>query len=201
MASIWESMFKDKKELWGFEPSPSTVLIKDFFIEKGIKNILIPGIGYGRNAQIFIENDIKVTGIEISKTAIELASNHFGSELFIHHGSATNMPFDKVQYDGIFCYALIHLLEPSEREKLIQDCYNQLAPNGYMVFVVVSKAAPMYGAGNFISKDQYEVQKGLRLYFYDKTAIVSEFGKAGLIEITEINEGLPFYIVKCQKSE
>lgn len=201
MASIWESMFKDKKELWGFEPSPSTVLIKDFFIEKGIKNILIPGIGYGRNAQIFIENDIKVTGIEISKTAIELASNHFGSELFIHHGSVTNMPFDKVQYDGIFCYALIHLLEPSEREKLIQDCYNQLAPNGYMVFVVVSKAAPMYGAGNFISKDQYEVQKGLRLYFYDKTAIVSEFGKAGLIEITEINEGLPFYIVKCQKSE
>ncbi|HZH86815.1 MAG TPA: class I SAM-dependent methyltransferase [Brumimicrobium sp.] len=201
MTSIWESMFKDKKELWGFEPSPSTVLIKDFFIEKGIKNILIPGIGYGRNAQIFIENDIKVTGIEISKTAIELASNHFGSELFIHHGSVTNMPFDKVQYDGIFCYALIHLLEPSEREKLIQDCYNQLAPNGYMVFVVVSKAAPMYGAGNFISKDQYEVQKGLRLYFYDKTAIVSEFGKAGLIEITEINEGLPFYIVKCQKSE
>ena len=28
-----------------------------------MKNILIPGIGYGRNAQVFKENGIEVTGI------------------------------------------------------------------------------------------------------------------------------------------
>ena len=45
------------------------------------------------------------------------------------------MPFDGNKYDGIFCYALIHLLDSKERKKLIQDCYNQLTENGFMVFL------------------------------------------------------------------
>lgn len=51
----------------GFEPTESAILAKDFFLEKNIKDILVPGIGYGRNAKVFIDNDINVTGIEISK--------------------------------------------------------------------------------------------------------------------------------------
>lgn len=73
MENFWEKNFKIKQTMWGFEPSESAILVKDFFIEKGIKEILIPGIGYGRNARLFVENGFDVTGIEISKTAIELA--------------------------------------------------------------------------------------------------------------------------------
>lgn len=51
--AFWESAFIEKQEMWGFEPSKSAVLTKDFFVQKSVKNILIPGIGYGRNAQIF----------------------------------------------------------------------------------------------------------------------------------------------------
>lgn len=56
--------------------------------------MLIPGIGYGRNAQIFRDNGMKVTGIEISGTAIEMAKKHYGSDMTIYHGSVTDMPFD-----------------------------------------------------------------------------------------------------------
>lgn len=199
MAEIWESIFQNNEEMWGLEPTPSTLLAKDFFIENEIKNILIPGFGYGRNAQVFIENGIKVTGIEISKTAIEKAKIHFGSDTKIHHGSVTDMPFDTLQYQGIYSYSLIHLLDRPERKKLIQDCYNQLEVNGYMIFVAISKKSPTYKTGNFISKDRYEVHKGLYLYFYDEEAIKNEFGDFGLIEISEIEEDFPFYIVKCKK--
>ena len=65
MDEFWEENFNKHKEMWGFEPAISAVLTKDFFIEKGLKNILIPGIGYGRNAQIFRDNGISVTGIEL----------------------------------------------------------------------------------------------------------------------------------------
>ena len=84
---FWETNFVEKQEMWGFEPSNSAVLTKDFFLEKFIKNILIPGMGYGRNAQIFIDNGITVTGIEISQTAIDLAKNHYGTGTTIYHGS------------------------------------------------------------------------------------------------------------------
>jgi len=199
MTEFWEEAFRDKQEMWGFKPAQSAILTKDFFVEKGIANILIPGIGYGRNAQLFIENEMEVTGIEISKTAIALARKHYGTDMVIHHGSVTDMPFDNNQYTGIFCYALIHLLDSDERAKLISDCYNQLTENGYMVFTAITKQAQTYGQGKQIGKDRFEMYGGVKMFFYDSQAVQEEFGKYGLIEVTAVNENYPFYLIKCRK--
>lgn len=196
---FWETAFGEKQEMWGLEPALSAVLTKDFFLQHTVKNMLIPGIGYGRNAQIFRDNGIAVTGIEISNTAIELAKKHFGEDMRIYHGSVTDMPFDQNTYDGIFCYALIHLLDSNERKKLISDCYNQLSENGYMVFTVISKTANTYGKGKLISTDRYELFEGAQIYFYDQESIKAEFGGYGLFEITEIEENQSFYLIKCKK--
>jgi 2-polyprenyl-3-methyl-5-hydroxy-6-metoxy-1,4-benzoquinol methylase len=197
---FWEAAFSQKQEMWGFEPAVSAVLAKDFFLEHSVKNVLIPGIGYGRNAQVFRENGIMVTGIEISKTAIEMAKKHYGAEMKIYHGSVTDMPFDNRRYEGIFCHALIHLLDTEERKKLIRDCYNQLADKGYMVFSVISKKAHTYGQGTFISPDRYEIFPGIKMFFYDRESVQAEFGKAGLFEITEVEDVFPFFLIKCRKT-
>ncbi|KAA2217218.1 class I SAM-dependent methyltransferase [Maribacter flavus] len=199
MTEFWETAFNDKQEMWGMKPAKSAELTKNFFLEKSIKNILIPGIGYGRNAQPFIENGIKVSGIEISKTAIELAKKHYGNEMTIFHGSVTEMPFDDKKYEGIFCYALIHLLDSENRKKLIQDCYNQLTENGFMVFTTITKNAPQFGKGELISKDRYEIHKGAKIFYYDKESVKTEFEKYGLFEITEVDENHSMYLIKCKK--
>jgi SAM-dependent methyltransferase len=199
MTEFWEEAFKDKQEIWGLKPAKSTVITKDFFVEQKVKSVLIPGIGYGRNAQIFRDNGMTVTGIEISETAIELSKKHFGNEMKIHHGSVTEMPFDNNLYDGIFCYGLIYLLDKSERTKLIQDCYNQLKENGFMVFTVITKQAVTYGQGTNIGKDRFEMFGGVKIFFYDSKTIAEEFGKSGLFEITEVTENYPFHLIKCKK--
>lgn len=201
MTEFWEERFIDKQEMWGLEPAKSAVLTKDYFVKNGVKDILIPGIGYGRNAQIFRDNKMTVTGIEISKTAIGLAKKHFGTDITIYHGSVTDMPFDDKKYDGIFCYALIHLLDKKEREKLIDDCYNQLTENGYMVFTTISKKAQTYGQGVCISNDRFEMFGGVKMFFYDKETIEEEFRKSGFFEITEVMENYPFYLIKCKKNK
>lgn len=199
MTEFWEEAFKVKQEMWGFEPAKSALLAKDFFVENGVKNMLVPGIGYGRNAQPFIDNGITVTGIEISKTAIELARKHYGAEMNIYYGSITDMPFDNIQYDGVFCYGLIHLLDSNERAKLIADCYNQLAENGYMIFTAITKESQTFGQGKYISKDRFEMFDGVKMFFYDKETIQEEFAEAGLFEIIEVTENYPFYLIKCRK--
>lgn len=200
MTEFWEEAFKEKQEMWGFEPAKSTVLAKDFFVEQKIKNVLIPGIGYGRNAKVFMENGMTVTGIEISQTAIDLAKKYFENALTIYHGSVTDMPFDDKLYDGVFCYGLIYLLDKEERRKLIQDCYRQLSENGTMIFTAITKDAPTYGHGTQISKDRFEMFGGVRIFFYDKETIDQEFASAGLFEVTEVTENYPFYIIKCRKN-
>jgi len=200
MAEFWEKAFNEKQEMWGREPAKSAQLAKDFFVENSIKDILIPGIGYGRNAQPFIENGIKVSGIEISKTAIELARKQYGNEMNLFHGAVNKMPFDAKKYDGIFCYALIHLLDFEEREILIQNCYNQLTENGFMIFTAITKNAPQFGKGNWISKDRYEIHPGAQLFYYDGESVTKEFEKYGLIEVIEVEENQPMYWIKCQKN-
>ena len=199
MTEFWEQLFKNNQALWGFEPSPTTVLTHALFVENKLKNILIPGIGYGRNAQIFRESGLTVTGIEISQTAIDLAHKHYGDDLIINHGSVTDMPFDDKLYDGIYSYALIQLLDKNERQKLIQDCFNQLSDNGFMVFATVTKDAPIYGQGSCIGKDSFELSGGLTMFFYDRQTISEEFSKAGLFEIVEVDDIYPFYLIKCKK--
>lgn len=199
MTEFWEKAFNNKQEMWGNNPAKSAELIKDFFLEKSVKNILIPGIGYGRNAQPFIESGLNVSGIEISRTAIDLARKHYGIDINIFHGSVTKMPFNNKKYDGIFCYALIHLLNSEERKKLIQDCYHQLTKNGFMVFTAITKNTSQYGQGELISKDRYEIHKGAKIFYYDQESVKTEFEKYGLFEITEVDENQSMYLIKCKK--
>lgn len=207
MTEFWESSFIENQTMWGFEPTDSAIVTKDFFLNKGVKDILVPGMGYGRNAKVFMDNGIDVTGIEISKTAIDLARQN-GLELNIFHGSVADMPFDNKLYDGIFCHALIHLLNKNDREKFIKDCYNQLKPNGYMIFTTISKEAPMFGKGKQLDKDYFEIMEGVKMFFYDSASVKQEFGEYGLLEISEIVEPhknmenkppFKFFMVKCQK--
>jgi 2-polyprenyl-3-methyl-5-hydroxy-6-metoxy-1,4-benzoquinol methylase len=187
-AEFWEKKFSDERTAWGFEPADSAVYAKNLFLEKKKSNILIPGIGYGRNAKIFIDSGIKVTGIEISKTAIGIAKKENGLKLQIHHGSVTDMPFDTQQYDGIFCYALIHLLNKPERKEFLKKCYSQLATNGIMIFTVISKKSAMFGQGRLLSKARFKIGIGLNVFFYDAESVKKEFGNYGLIECREFDE-------------
>ncbi len=192
MTEFWESSFIEKQTMWGFEPADSAIMAKNIFIEGKAKDILIPGIGYGRNARIFLDHGMTVAGIEISKTAIDLARTQNKLDIPIYHGSITDMPFDKKLYDGIFCYALIHLLNQRERRKFIKDCYNQLKPNGCMIFSTISKNDPMYGKGKQLSKDRFDMPSGAKLFFYDPDSIKREFGNYGLTDFSEIDEPIKF---------
>jgi len=200
MTEFWEEAFKEKQEMWGLKPARSTVLTKNFFVENKVKTVLIPGIGYGRNAQTFRDNGMTITGIEISQTAIDLGQKHFGKDLKIYHGSVTEMPFDDNLYEGIYCYGLIYLLNKEEREKLIQDCYIQLKENGFMVFTAITKEAQTYRQGTYLSKDRFEMFGGVKILFYDRETIEEEFGKYGLFEITDVTENYPFHLIKCKKN-
>ncbi len=199
MSEFWEEAFKEKQEMWGFTPVRVAVITADLFAKNGFKEILIPGIGYGRNAQPFLDKGIEVTGIEISLRAIELAKRHFGTSLKIHHGSVTEMPFDDNRYEGIFSHALIHLLDEDERIKLIGNCYNQLSDNGMMVFTAITKEAATYGQGKLIGKDRYEQFGGVNMFFYDEKTIQQEFESFGLIEIDTVTENYPFYLIQCRQ--
>jgi SAM-dependent methyltransferase len=193
MIDYWESRFNAEGAMWGFEPSESASLAIEIFKSNRVKSVLIPGMGYGRNADLFIQNGFEVAGIEISESAIKIAKG-IGLNCKIHHGSVTSMPFDKSTYDAVFCYALIHLLNSPERKKFLLECYKQLNSNGLMIFVVAPKQNQMYGKGRLISKDRFEVSKGLKVFYYDNDSIEKEFSPFGIFSDRLIEEPVRFMV-------
>lgn len=186
---FWEQAFSQRHEMWWWTPADSAKRALELFEKNVLHTILIPGFGYGRNAEVFTKNGYKVTGIEISETAVELGKKHFGDSIKIHHGSVSSMPFDTELYDGVFSYALLHLLSEDARKKCIRDCYNQLSPGGYMVFVSIAKSDFRYGQGKEVKTDTFEMPYGVTLFFYDTESIDIDFAEYGLVESIEISEG------------
>jgi SAM-dependent methyltransferase len=210
MTEFWEQSFKDKQEMWGWEPADSAVKTLELFKGHGFHKVLIPGFGYGRNAKIFIDNGFDVTGIEIAQTAIDIAREQLGDSVKVYHGSVDLMPFDQEVYDGIFSYALLHLLPTEERQQLIANCYKQLKVGGVMVFVSLSKMDFRYGQGNEVSQDTFESRPGVNLFFYDADSIESAFAEYGLKNAQVMNEPVVhskdkpaqgFWYIICQKGE
>lgn len=207
MTEFWETAFLSKNMMWGEGPALSALFARDCFLKQNIQDVLIPGVGYGRNARPFLDAGMVVTGIEISQTAIDLARQKMGLDITIYHGPVSDMPFDQKQYDGVFCFALIHLLDARHRQKLIKDCYDQLRSGGYMIFVAISTGASNYGKGTKIGPNRYEQHGGARIFFYDNAALHREFDAYGLVEIQEILEpsgkgagaGMSFLIAIARK--
>lgn len=208
MSEFWENKFQKIGTSWSFEPADSAIFACDLFAKSGLHKILILGVGYGRNVKPFLENGMNVAGIEISETAIQLARES-GLDFPIYRGSVLKMPFDKVEYDGIYCFALLHLFNLTDRRQLLKNYYNHLRKDGMMVFVVVSKDyKKLYEKGKLVSKDRFWLEKGLTVFFYHREAIEKEFSPFGLVEYREIDEPvkhlpnkepMKFFQVVCRK--
>jgi SAM-dependent methyltransferase len=191
MKEYWESKFKTEGPMWDFLPADSAMEAVKIFEANNLKNILLPGFGYGRNGKLFIEKGFNVTGIEISESAIEIArANNINCT--IHSGSVTEMPFDNKIYDGIYCYALIHLLNKKERGVFLDSCYKQLRIGGLLIFVVATINTSMFGTGKKLSKNRFKISNGLDVFFYDSSSVVKEFSPCGLIDYKEIEEPIKF---------
>jgi len=86
------------------------------------------------------------------------------------------------------------LLNKTARRIFLKSCYNQLKTGGLMIFTVVSKQANMFGNGRQLSKDRFEIMKGLNVYFYDSDSVKKEFADFGLTEFKDIEEPIKHMI-------
>ena len=61
-----------------------------------------------------------------------------------------------------------------------------------MIFIVASKQTSLYRSGKYLSKDRYEISKGLKVFFYDSDSIFKEFSDFGMTECKDIEEPVKF---------
>lgn len=189
MNSFWEERFCEEGKIWGENPSRTAEYAITLFKKYPVRTILIPGSGYGRNAEAFAREGFDVTGIEISPTAVALARQN-SEKIQYFEGSVDNMPFDDCQYDAIYCFNVLHLFLKDPRQIFLKRCRDQLKKGGLMFFVVFSDREPSFCTGRMVEENTFESKPGRAVHYYSREDLISEFDgleilKEGMIEDPE----------------
>lgn len=111
----------------------------DFSSYQG-KNLLEVGSGTGIDLVRFAREGANVTGIDLSKTAIDLARTNFmqngvNADLFVMNGECMQFPdnmFDVVYAHGVLQYT-------ADTEKMIAEIHRVLRPGGEVIMMVYNK--------------------------------------------------------------
>jgi len=189
MNTFWEERFCEEGKIWGDTPSRTAEMAIMLFKNAGVHELLVPGSGYGRNAEAFARAGFTVTGIEISKTALAIARNS-SFPIRYHRGSVLDMPFDDSMYDGIYCFNVLHLFLKKDRLAFLKRCREQVKSGGVMFFAVFSDLEPSFGTGRMVEENTFESKPGREVHYYSNDDLISEFSgmeiiKTGIIEDPE----------------
>jgi 2-polyprenyl-3-methyl-5-hydroxy-6-metoxy-1,4-benzoquinol methylase len=184
MNEYWNERFINEQFIWGIEPSEICSICDKYYNEYKVKNILIMGVGYGRNGKYFINKNYNVDGIEISEEAIRLGKK-FEPKIKYIKGSVLDINIEE-KYDGVFCYDLLHLFIKSDRETIIEKAIDCCKTNGIIMFSCFSVNDKTYRNGKEIEYNTYEVKKNKTVHFYDKESMETINKRLEPIEINEI---------------
>lgn len=191
MQAYWSKRFAQEGMIWGTQPSQTAELAFRLFKEHQVKKLLVPGIGYGRNAKLFTEAGMEVDGIELSPEAIELAQS-WNPEARVFQGSVLDMPFSEDLYDGIYCYDVIHLFLAKDRKRLIDRCIGQLKTGGVLFFTCFSELDKDFGIGRELEKNTYEVKKDKVVHFFTEEELLDSFKELSILTTGMVEDRLTY---------
>lgn len=127
-----------------YELEPHIVEIAEFGRWKE-KDVLDVGCGIATDGVRFARAGARYTGIDPSKTAVELARRRFrleGIEAPIVTGSATDLPFGDESFDLVWSHGVIHHIDRTEQA--VAEFHRVLRPGGTAIVMVYHRHSLNY---------------------------------------------------------
>ncbi len=185
--AYWDNRFSKEGKIWGESPSKSALYALKLFKKYKLQKVLIPGSGYGRHTKLFSENSYKTVGIEISKTAFEMAKKFDPQTTFIN-GSVMKMDIIGEKFDAIYCFNTLHLFLTYESKIFLEKCYHKLKKNSLIFFTVFSEKEPSFGRGKELEKNTFESKPGRPTHYFTEEDLVDYFKDYNVLETGIMDE-------------
>jgi SAM-dependent methyltransferase len=177
----WNKRFQNEGYVWGTTPSQTVAHTIEIFHQNGVRKILVPGSGYGRNTKPFSESGFDVTGVEISDLASEMA-REYDPQTRNYNGSVLDMPFADKQYDAVYCYNVMHLFRENDRFLCLKECADKVKEGGLLFFTVFSEREPSFGKGQEVEKNTFESRPGRPVHYFTEDELRGYFKDFQIIE-------------------
>jgi len=116
---------------------PLPTKLASFLEDKGARNVLEVGCGYGRACFYLRDNGCDVVGVDLDRVQIksaltEAASRSIRGEIGFIINDARGLCFPDSSFDVATLLALLTLVSESGRSKVLDEVYRVLRPSGYL---------------------------------------------------------------------
>jgi SAM-dependent methyltransferase len=107
------------------------------------KALLEVGCGIGTDLVRFARGGARVTGVDLSQTAIDLAKQNFAlrdlqpAELRVANGES--LPFADATFDVVYGHGVLQYTADASR--LVRECHRVLRPGGEAIFMVYNRVS------------------------------------------------------------
>ncbi len=201
ITGLWEQYYATLKQL----PErlkqlvPFVVEALPTFKRYKIKHLLDLGCGAGRHCIYLSKSGFNVVGVEVSKSALELAKKWAREEnvkntTFLK-ATMTNIPFNDCSFDAVISISVIHHAVKSDIVKTVGEIHRVLKRNGVFLANLTSAKDPRYGIGEKVETDTFRTLEGyeekrfeeLHHYFTEKevSKLFASFSSANIELLSE----------------
>lgn len=130
----WEQSYLEENVPWDLgEPAPPLVslLENDELSLQASSTVLVPGCGYGHDAEAWQASGFEVTGLDLSSTALKFAQKLYGNSVRWVEGNFLD-PSLVLEHsaDLIFEHTCFCAIDPEQRRSYVQSTKQWLVPGG-----------------------------------------------------------------------
>jgi SAM-dependent methyltransferase len=181
MNEYWDARFRAGGRIWGDAPSGTAGQALALFRDRGVRTVLVPGSGYGRNTRLFSGAGLDVTGVEISRIAFEMARGFDPASRF-YHASALDLSFLATTFDAVYGFNILHLFRRDDRLAFIGQCRARVKPGGLLFFTVFSEMEGSYGKGAEVEPGTFESKPGRPVHYFTEEDLRGHFPGLTVLE-------------------
>lgn len=191
MYDLWEQIYRKETKTYKWKPSDSVVSFRPILKDISAHKVLDLGCGTGRNAIYLGKEGFIVVGIDISKTALQVAEQKIENEdlqnVILVYGDIASLPFPSQHFDAIISINVIHHNKISDIEKMVNEIYRVLRHDGKGLVTVVSDMDYKFGKGRRLEENTYELseeahrEKGMIHHFFNELETRAFFGKFAIL--------------------
>lgn len=191
MKPYWDRRFQEGSRIWGDSPSNTAKYACGLFLKNSVRNVLVPGSGYGRNTKEFSSAGMSIVGVEVSEAAFALSRVYDPLSIF-YNASFLDVKLDRHMFDAVYCYNVLHLFREKERIDLVEKCMSLLRADGFAFFVGFSEEEKSYGKGVQVEENTFESKPGRPVHYFTREDLHFHFRKwetieEGIVEDKEVH--------------
>lgn len=153
--SDFEAVYQKGRAPWDIQKVQPVV---EFLVEQGRiegPTVLDLGCGTGWNAQFLLAKCFIVTGIDLSRTAIQMVKDRLPAATHCFH-AADALTWQGGPYNTILDTGVFHVFSDADRLRYYESVMANLAPGGLLHIVVFRQDEPAWGGPRRVSQEELE---------------------------------------------